>query len=121
MHRTMAGAAEAVRRTTKRVLDIRWPLRGVGCAGAVAIVVATFFCAGRAGVSFPNWIPSAVSAAAGWFCLVVLVIMGWEAKRVAERQPPLELTEREPATWRRWWIAPLVLSVGVVIGWQIFT
>jgi len=110
-----------VGRPARRRLDIRWPLRGVGCLGAILIVACTFFYGRHVGVTaLDTWIPAAVAASAGWLCLVLFALMVWACVRISRGLAPFDWTEKEPARLRREWVAPLLVGLGVLIGLWIF-
>jgi hypothetical protein len=46
-----------------------------------------------------SWIPSAVSATAGWFALVVLAVAVWEVVEILRKGPDILLAKHEPHNW----------------------
>lgn len=117
----MRQAAAGLRQAAAKVLDIRWPLRGAGCGGALVIVACTYFYGRHVGITaVGDWAPAAAAAVFGWLCLLLFAIMVWACVRLARGQSPLELTEPEPPSWRREWIAPVVVVAGILLGWAFF-
>jgi hypothetical protein len=107
-------------RSIGRVIDARLPTRIALAAGALVIWVATHLLAGAVHLS-GSWIPSAVSATAGWFALVVLAVTVAEVVEILRKGPDILLAELESHNWSRGWIPPALLLAGILIGWWLFT
>jgi hypothetical protein len=115
----MLSMIQRVRAIT-RVIDARPLTRLALATGAAVSWVATPLVARAVHLS-ASWIPAAVSATAGWFMLVALAVTVWEVVEILRKGPDILLAKHQRHNWPRGWIPPVLLVVGILVGWWLFT
>jgi hypothetical protein len=108
-----------VRTVVTRTIDARLPVRIALGAGAVITWVVTFLVARAVHLS-ADWKPAAAAATAGWFTLVVFGVTVAEIVQIQRNGPEIMVQERERHRWSRPWVPPVILVVGIVLGWLYF-
>ena len=98
------------------------PLAVVACGGILAIAGAWVFdMVSGTGGGVGQWLPSGVSAAAGWLVLVLIGDAAWQVWQIASGDAPIPTGEigTMNETVRRA-LPPVLLGAGIILGYLFF-